>query len=323
LVGCPQFQADEFEKTRGEGGSGAGGSAGNSNTADPVNISITSGGGSSGSGAGNTATTAASSGGSDATSTGGQSETDSASATDGGGSGGSGGTDATSKCNNGVIDLDEECDGAELGGATCESEGRDGGQLSCADDCTFDISRCTCGDGEAQAHEQCDGTDLANESCEMRGFAQGELVCNGKCQFDQSGCSACFTASAPTGVVFSGDTSEHESRVDVHSSSCTDGGEGPDVSFTWTAPTTDCYLISVSSSNDTILSVYEDCSLATELECDDTGGYGQGSQIYLQQATANTEYTVVVDSFSSADAGPVTVEITSCGSDWGSTGGRP
>lgn len=334
LAGCPQFQADEFEKAQGESGSGAGGSAGSANTGDPVNVSITSaasggsggsggGGGSGGSGAADTVTTAASAGGSDAGVTGSQSATDSASSTDGGGSGG---TDSTSQCNNGTLDPDEDCDGAKLGGASCESESLGTGQLSCKDDCSFETSDCIkCGDGKVQADEQCEGSDLVGENCETQGFVAGELVCNDECQLNKEGCTYCFTASDSTGVVFSGDTSEHESRVNVHNSSCTDGGEGPDVSFTWTAPTTDCYLITVSSSNDTILSVYDDCSLATELECDDAYGYGQGSEIYFQQATADTEYTVVVDSFSNTDAGPVTVEITTCGGDWGgnNTSGRP
>jgi hypothetical protein len=47
-------------------------------------------------------------------------------------------------CGNGVLDPGEDCDGG-VNGTTCEALGYDGGQLSCANDCTFDESDCvTC-----------------------------------------------------------------------------------------------------------------------------------------------------------------------------------
>lgn len=36
----------------------------------------------------------------------------------------------------------EECDGSDFGGATCISEGFDGGNLSCNFDCTLNVSQC-------------------------------------------------------------------------------------------------------------------------------------------------------------------------------------
>ncbi|MBN1654595.1 MAG: hypothetical protein JXA30_12565 [Deltaproteobacteria bacterium] len=45
-------------------------------------------------------------------------------------------------CGNGLIEEYEECDGADLGRATCASFGYDRGMLSCAADCTFDVSMC-------------------------------------------------------------------------------------------------------------------------------------------------------------------------------------
>ncbi len=48
-----------------------------------------------------------------------------------------------SLCGNGVIDPGEECDGGNLGGASCQSEGFGGGNLSCSAGCTLDTSGCT------------------------------------------------------------------------------------------------------------------------------------------------------------------------------------
>lgn len=46
-------------------------------------------------------------------------------------------------CGNGVVEGDEVCDGDDLGGEACEELGMfDGGELACAEDCTFDTSAC-------------------------------------------------------------------------------------------------------------------------------------------------------------------------------------
>jgi hypothetical protein len=46
-------------------------------------------------------------------------------------------------CGNGTIEGPEVCDGAELGGATCESQGREAGTIRCAASCkTFELSGC-------------------------------------------------------------------------------------------------------------------------------------------------------------------------------------
>ncbi len=50
---------------------------------------------------------------------------------------------ACSICGNGILDRGEECDTNDLGGASCESLGYDGGTLLCASDCTFDTSQCS------------------------------------------------------------------------------------------------------------------------------------------------------------------------------------
>ena len=71
--------------------------------------------------------------------------------------------DCEPRCGNGVMEGEESCDGTDLGGATCESLGRYGGDLACFSECTFDFSGCGgfCGDGELQQEqgEDCDGTN--------------------------------------------------------------------------------------------------------------------------------------------------------------------
>ena len=52
-------------------------------------------------------------------------------------------TDCTDpSCGDAVIDSGEACDGAELGGATCSSEGFAGGALACSGTCTLDTGAC-------------------------------------------------------------------------------------------------------------------------------------------------------------------------------------
>lgn len=323
LVGCPQLQNDEFEKIHWDGGSGGVGTAGQTNSAN------TTSGGSGGDGSGGTVTTTSAGGGAGSTAT--QSATDSASSTGGGGNGGTGSTIACD--NDGAIDPDEECDGDALGGASCESAGLGPGKPKCTDECVIDNSDCGpkpgCGDEKIQPNEECDGTELAMQTCETQGFLRGELLCS-ECQFDTSECTSeavCDSeATRQTGEVFSGDISKYESRVETHN--CADGAGGPDISFLWTAPTTDCYQISVASTSDldALVIVYADCSLEEELGCDDDSGFNSVPSLYFADATAGTTYAVVVDSYDSSESAPVTVEISLCGGDWGgigSTGGRP
>ncbi|MCA9669594.1 MAG: SUMF1/EgtB/PvdO family nonheme iron enzyme [Myxococcales bacterium] len=45
-------------------------------------------------------------------------------------------------CGDRIVNGSEQCDGAALDGATCASQGFDGGELSCDGDCRFDTSGC-------------------------------------------------------------------------------------------------------------------------------------------------------------------------------------
>jgi alpha-tubulin suppressor-like RCC1 family protein len=102
------------------------------------------------------------------------------------------------KCGDARIQADfgEVCDGANLAGETCENLGYHGGTLSCASDCTLDLTSCVsegrCGDAELQAAhgEECDGANLDGDTCETLGFHGGTLVCTTGCLLDRSSCEA-------------------------------------------------------------------------------------------------------------------------------------
>jgi LPXTG-motif cell wall-anchored protein len=96
-------------------------------------------------------------------------------------------------CGDGVIDVGEDCDSSNLGGATCLSEGYDGGTLACHSNCTFDTSACTtytpsCGNEILDTNEQCDGVELAGNTCLTRGYDGGSLSCHSNCTFNYSQC---------------------------------------------------------------------------------------------------------------------------------------
>lgn len=102
------------------------------------------------------------------------------------------GNDVPDACGNGLIDPGEDCDGAELGGATCVSEGFESGTLGCNADCSFSISDCEisdlCGNGVIDGNEECDGANLGGSSCAGEGFACGGLACWANCSFNVNGC---------------------------------------------------------------------------------------------------------------------------------------
>ena len=86
-------------------------------------------------------------------------------------------------CGDGARTGTEACDGTSLGGATCVSEGFDGGTLACNASCSSLVTTgCTlCGDGVLDADESCDGSDLGGSTCLSEGFDGGTLACNASC----------------------------------------------------------------------------------------------------------------------------------------------
>jgi cysteine-rich repeat protein len=105
----------------------------------------------------------------------------------------SGTTDTGPDCGDGIAEGEEECDGADLGGASCESEGFGAGTLGCLRDCSYDTSECiTCGNDLVEDAEVCDGTDLVGNTCIGLGLGGGMLGCLPDCSdYDVSACTSC------------------------------------------------------------------------------------------------------------------------------------
>lgn len=105
-------------------------------------------------------------------------------------------------CGNKIIDAGEDCEGSNLNGQTCQTQGYDGGTLSCDGDCFFNVNQCTretCGNKKIdKPAEQCDNstvdaippTDpLDGQTCQSLGFASGLLACDSAdCIFNTRGC---------------------------------------------------------------------------------------------------------------------------------------
>jgi Papain family cysteine protease/Kelch motif len=83
----------------------------------------------------------------------------------------SGGQCTGPTCGNGMINPGEQCDGANLGGATCESQGFSGGSLSCTSTCTFDTAGCCNNACSQQGATQCANASTV-ETC-----SEGPLGC--------------------------------------------------------------------------------------------------------------------------------------------------
>ncbi len=72
-------------------------------------------------------------------------------------------------CENGIIEGDEVCDDGNLNGKTCETQGFDGGSLSCADDClSFDTSNCFNDEEDEEMFKDASQCDSKNENIEIK-----------------------------------------------------------------------------------------------------------------------------------------------------------
>ncbi len=86
------------------------------------------------------------------------------------------------RCGDGVLQSEyEECDGRKLGGATCESLGYHGGELTCDGSCHLNTAQCRqagwCGDGIVQSeYEVCDGTSFGLFTVQCDGCRHLEAV---------------------------------------------------------------------------------------------------------------------------------------------------
>ncbi|MEM7152262.1 MAG: hypothetical protein AAF799_05435 [Myxococcota bacterium] len=97
-------------------------------------------------------------------------------------------------CGDGVQEGPELCDADDFGGASCQSEGFDSGELACVLTCNaLDTSGCgSCGNLVADGGEVCDGADVRGQTCLARGFDSGVLQCTPDCSaVDPSACGLC------------------------------------------------------------------------------------------------------------------------------------
>lgn len=153
-----------------------------------------------------------------------------------GGDGEGGTLEPPATCGNGIREGAEACDAADLGGATCEALGLDGGTPHCRHDCTLDVTACLgCGNGYVEPGEECDGDATAGGSCvaladpDWVTFVQqqtqslsahfalttGTPACAGDCTLEPASCGYCLDGvingteacdAGPFGSVFGSDT---------------------------------------------------------------------------------------------------------------------
>lgn len=108
------------------------------------------------------------------------------------------GCQAAAVCGNSRKESAEQCDGADLGGQTCQSQGKNSGLLRCTTDCKFDTQFCSyCGNNRVDVGEQCDGQAGIMTCTQYNNtlYSGGVLKCFGEndgsaCRYDVSACQA-------------------------------------------------------------------------------------------------------------------------------------
>lgn len=100
--------------------------------------------------------------------------------------------DPMQMCGNGSVEPGEQCDGADLGGATCQGQGHDGGNLGCNRNCYLDVSQCCdseCAPGTTMCSQNTmqtcaptgDGCDAWGNAVNCPGGCAGDVCQNNSC----------------------------------------------------------------------------------------------------------------------------------------------
>jgi hypothetical protein len=112
-------------------------------------------------------------------------------------------------------------------------------------------------------------------------------------------CGVAWTQALP-----GSETGDNTGMPNVWRSAGCSGGFGPEVTFEFTAPTTDVYVFDTfGSAYDTVLYAVDTCvSGAVELGCDDDTGGGTQSELVLA-LTAGQSVVLVLDAFGDTDLG--------------------
>jgi hypothetical protein len=153
-------------------------------------------------------------------------------------------------CGNNVIEVNEECDREQFGLKDCKTEGFDGGDLVCTDNCVIDTSQCyDCGGTDPCENELCSGHGTCRvtnclPSCECDpGYTPGvDLTCleEGTCGevgedcIEDADCclGSCMSMGGPTNYC---------SGPCVTDSGCfNNGNDGRDMCCVWGDPASWC-----------------------------------------------------------------------------------
>jgi hypothetical protein len=185
-------------------------------------------------------------------------------------------------CGNNQKDPGEACDGSDFGGKDCTSFGLGGGALQCNDFCGVVVSGCT-------PKENClDGTDN-----DLDGLTDCE---DSDCALAPSCKDSCTPPKQVSVPVF--DFSSTQGRPAIHKSSCANVS-GSELIYQFTAPTTDKYVVQLTSFSGANFSLSLRTACAddvSETACVNTPmSGGQDTEVLAINAVQGTMYFVMVD----------------------------